>query len=146
MNFLPLWTATVWPTISGTTVERRDQVLTTFLSPDELRATILSRRCPSTNGPFFVERDMGFLYFRRLTMSALVRLLLRVLRPFVFQPHGEHGWRPPDVFPSPPPIGWSTGFMATPRLCDFQPSQRLRPALPIEMFSCSRLPTWPMVA
>ena len=27
-----------------------------------------------------------------------------------------------------------------------QPSQRLRPAFPIEMFSCSRLPTWPMVA
>src|SRR5450759_1016253 len=26
-------------------------------------------------------------------------------------------------------IGWSTGFIATPRLCGFQPSQRLRPAL-----------------
>ena len=27
MNFFPLCTAIVWPTISGTTVERRDQVL-----------------------------------------------------------------------------------------------------------------------
>ena len=32
MNFLPLCTASVWPTISGITVERRDQVLTTFFS------------------------------------------------------------------------------------------------------------------
>ena len=32
MNFLPLCTAIVWPTISGTTVERRDQVLMTFFS------------------------------------------------------------------------------------------------------------------
>ena len=27
MNFFPLWTAIVWPTISGMIVERRDQVL-----------------------------------------------------------------------------------------------------------------------
>ena len=32
MNFLPLCTAIVWPTISGTTVDRRDQVLMTFFS------------------------------------------------------------------------------------------------------------------
>ena len=32
MNFFPLCTAIVWPTISGTTVDRRDQVLMTFLS------------------------------------------------------------------------------------------------------------------
>ena len=31
MNFLPLCTASVWPTISGITVDRRDQVLMTFL-------------------------------------------------------------------------------------------------------------------
>src|SRR5512134_4091701 len=133
--------ASVWPTISGTTVERRDQVLTTFFSPAAFSAAIFVRRWPSTNGPFLVERDIAFFSrpyaFRRLTMSASVRLLLRVLKPLVFQPHGEHGCRPPDVFPSPPPIGWSTGFIATPRLCDFQPSQRLRPALPIETFSCS---------
>src|SRR5262245_33922364 len=27
MNFFPLWTASVWPTISGVIIERRDQVL-----------------------------------------------------------------------------------------------------------------------
>ena len=32
MNFLPLCTASVCPTISGITVERRDQVLMTFFS------------------------------------------------------------------------------------------------------------------
>ena len=32
MNFFPLCTAIVWPTISGITVERRDQVLMTFFS------------------------------------------------------------------------------------------------------------------
>src|SRR5204863_6072419 len=32
MNFFPLWTASVCPTISGITVDRRDQVLMTFLS------------------------------------------------------------------------------------------------------------------
>ncbi len=30
-------------------------------------------------------------------------------------PQGETGWRPPEVLPSPPPIGWSIGFIATPR-------------------------------
>ncbi len=83
---------------------------------------------------------------RRRTMNPSVRLLLRVFMPFVFQPHGDVGWRPPEVLPSPPPIGWSTGFIATPRLCGRQPIQRLRPALPIETFSCSRFPTWPIVA
>ena len=79
-------------------------------------------------------------------MKPSVRLLFRVFMPFVFQPQGEVGCRPPDVFPSPPPIGWSTGFIATPRTWGLKPIQRLRPAFPIEMFSCSRLPTWPIVA
>ena len=29
-------------------------------------------------------------------------------------PQGVHGWRPPEDLPSPPPIGWSIGFIATP--------------------------------
>ena len=32
INFLPLCTAMVWPTISGMMVERRDQVRSTFFS------------------------------------------------------------------------------------------------------------------
>src|SRR5665213_720749 len=60
-------------------------------------------------------------------------------------PHGDTGWRPPDDLPSPPPNGWSTGFMATPRVCGRLPFQRLRPALPILISSASELPTVPRV-
>src|ERR1019366_8565934 len=61
MNFLPLWTASVWPTMSGRIVERRDQVFKTRFSPAAFIAVIFSRSGASTNGPFFVERDMCFL-------------------------------------------------------------------------------------
>ena len=56
MNFFPLCTASVWPTISGITVERRDQVLMTFFSDPRFITSIFSRRCVSTKGPFFSER------------------------------------------------------------------------------------------
>src|SRR5436309_8814785 len=72
--------------------------------------------------------------------------LLRVLPPLDSTPVGLHGWRPPAVRPSPPPIGWLTGFIDVPRLCGLRPSQRLRPALPRLMFMWSALPMVPMVA
>src|SRR5215470_2635258 len=62
MNFLPLCTAMVWPIISGTIVERRDQVLTTFFSLRVFSPSTFSRRWPSTNGPFFNERAMDSLF------------------------------------------------------------------------------------
>ena len=55
-NFLPLCTASVCPTISGITVDRRDQVLMTFLSAPRFIASIFSRSGVSTKGPFF--RDL----------------------------------------------------------------------------------------
>ncbi len=58
-------------------------------------------------------------------------------------PLGLVGWRPPEVRPSPPPCGWSTGFMTTPRTVGRLPFQRFRPALPMLMMSCSELPTAP---
>src|SRR5262245_65647864 len=67
------------------------------------------------------------------------------VRPSVL-PQGDTGWRPPEDLPSPPPRGWSTGFMATPRVCGRTPFQRLRPALPTLTSSCSGLPTSPTVA
>src|SRR5439155_21062870 len=63
-----------------------------------------------------------------------------------FLPHGLVGWRPPDDFPSPPPIGWSTGFIATPRTDGRFDFQRARPAFPSCTSSCSALPTSPTVA
>ena len=52
MNFFPLCTASVCPTISGITVERRDQVLMTFFSPPRFITSIFSSSGVSTNGPF----------------------------------------------------------------------------------------------
>src|SRR6266853_4578506 len=46
---------------SGTMVERRDQVLIGRLSLEDCAASTFFNRCPSTNGPFFNERDiLGF--------------------------------------------------------------------------------------
>src|SRR3954453_5508693 len=61
-------------------------------------------------------------------------------------PHGLVGGRPPELLPSPPPSGWSTGFIATPRTLGRLPSQRLLPALPTESSSSSALPPSPIVA
>src|SRR3990170_8676541 len=62
-----------------------------------------------------------------------------------FLPQGDVGWRPPEDLPSPPPSGWSTGFIATPRTDGRLRIQRLRPAFPREISSCSGLPTTPTV-
>ena len=56
MNFRPLCTAMVCPTISGITVERRDQVLMTFFSPPRFMTSTFSRSGTSTNGPFFNDQ------------------------------------------------------------------------------------------
>src|SRR5215469_16960490 len=48
--------------MSGTIVERRDQVFTTFFSLRVLSASTFSRKWPSTNGPFFVERAIACLF------------------------------------------------------------------------------------
>src|SRR5215471_5628137 len=52
----------VWPIMSGTIVERRDQVFTTFFSLRVFSPSTFSRRCPSTNGPFFNERAISLLF------------------------------------------------------------------------------------
>src|ERR1700722_15200279 len=92
------------------------------------------------------KRTKASYLLLRLTINTSVRLLLRVLYPRVGCPHGVTGWRPPEVLPSPPPCGWSTGFIETPRFDGLIPFHRLRPALPIVTFSWSVLPTWPIVA
>src|ERR1700730_15035293 len=103
-NFRPLCTAIVWPTISGVTVERRDQVLMTFFSRSRFIVSTFFARWSSTKGPFFSERAIYFLPLR-LTMNFVVRLLRRVLYPFAVWPQGLTGRRPPEVLPSPPPSG-----------------------------------------
>src|SRR6266852_8419919 len=52
----------VCPIMSGTIVERRDHVLTTFFSFRAFKPSTFSRRWPSTNGPFFSERAIASLF------------------------------------------------------------------------------------
>src|SRR5580698_6815229 len=84
--------------------------------------------------------------WREATMNLSVALFDRVFLPLVGLPHGLTGWRPPDDLPSPPPCGWSTGFITTPRLCGRHPNQRVRPAFPIEVFIWSGFDTAPIEA
>jgi hypothetical protein len=56
MNFFPLCTAKVWPTMSGVIVERRDQVRITFFSFFWFSPSTFSCRWPSTNAPLLNDR------------------------------------------------------------------------------------------
>src|SRR5205807_8822679 len=128
-------------------VERRLQVLMTFFSPFSLSTSTFLRRWSSTNGPFLRLRGMGsYLRLprvrRRRMMSFWDGLVLSRVRPSAL-PHGDTGWRPPDDLHSPPPSGWSTGLMATPRVWGRTPFHPSRPALTSETSLASGLPTLP---
>src|SRR5205814_846008 len=73
MNFPPLCTASVCPTISGTTVERRDQVLMTFFSAPRFITSIFSSSEVSTNGPFFSDLLIKALIAERAEFGFLPR-------------------------------------------------------------------------
>src|SRR5919107_3355967 len=131
-------------------VERRDQVLIGARAFLSCASSAFFSSDSSTNGPFQTERAMaGYLFFfawRERMISLAVCLLLRVRAPLVGLPHGVTGWRPPEVRPSPPPCGWSTGFLATPRVSGRLPIQRVRPALAKVWLPLSGLDTAPTVA
>jgi hypothetical protein len=59
MNFLPLWTAKVSPTISGIIVDRLDQVLMTFASFVLRASSAFFIKWESTKGPFLIERAIN---------------------------------------------------------------------------------------
>src|SRR6185503_18981708 len=85
MNLRPLCTAMVWPTISGTTVDRRDQVLRTFLSLFRFITSTFSRRGTSTKGPFFSDLDILLSSARcayERVRSAELQLRVRTARTF----------------------------------------------------------------
>src|ERR1700712_3437221 len=92
----------------------------------------------------------GVPYFFRLwrlrRMNLLVDLFERVFLPLVGLPHGVTGWRPPDVPPSPPPCGWSTGFLAAPRVSGPRPRPPGRAALAKVWLPLSGFDTAPTVA
>src|SRR5437868_14942224 len=57
--------------MSGTIVDRRDQVFTTFFSLRVFSASTFSRRWPSTNGPFFSERAIACLFLHAAQTTPL---------------------------------------------------------------------------
>src|SRR5213594_5273612 len=85
--------ANVWPIISGTIVDRRDQVLRILFSPPAFICSIRPSKRASTNGPLDTERGMvvqkELAYgFRLAMMNFLVCLFRRVLYPLAFWPQG----------------------------------------------------------
>src|SRR4029453_11388544 len=145
----PSCTAIVCPTISGKIVEARDQVRIIRLSPAAFIDSMRLKSRSLTNGPFLDDLGIYLLSLPRRrprTINLSDSLCFgRVRFPIVGTPHGVTGWWPFDL-PSPPPCGWSTGFIAVPRTEGRLPSHRLRPALPLDSFEWSVFPTWPTVA
>src|ERR1700716_1596344 len=126
--------------------DARAQARMTFFSRVAFSLATFSCRLWSMKGPFLVER-LTYFFSRRRMMSLLEAFFgFRVREPRAGLPQGVFGLPPGPVLPSPPPWGWSFGFIVAPRTVGRLPSQRLRPALPPDSFSCSMLPTWPMVA
>src|SRR5580692_1409812 len=77
MCWRPLCTAMVRPTMSGTIIERRDQVLMGLRSLRAAATCTFLARCRSTNGPFFVER--GICSSTHLVLATLHDHVVRAL-------------------------------------------------------------------
>src|SRR6266516_18518 len=106
----------VWPSIAGTTMERRDHVLMTFLVPLSFWTATFLIRWSSTKGPFFrlrgiVRCSYRFFLLRRRTIIRSLDLLAWRVRPSGL-PHGLTGGRPPELLPSPPPRRAATALPA----------------------------------
>src|SRR5213078_619801 len=72
LKVFPLCTKNVWPTKSGVTIERRDQVLIGFFAPELFILSIFSRRYDSTKGPFFNDLAIKVKFVPKLSSRAPV--------------------------------------------------------------------------
>ena len=138
----------VKPIMLGKIVERRDQVRRGFLSPLSNRFLYLLQQVQVNKGPFLRERGMAYplKLFATATYDEFISTLVAAgLLTFGLNAHGVTGCLP-KLRPSPPPCGWSTGFIAVPRTVGRTPRQRAAPALPRTRSICSALPTSPRVA
>src|SRR5688500_4997064 len=109
-----------------------------FFSPRVFIPSILAKSLGSAYGPFFKDRPIVVApllttYLPLRTIYFVVRLFRRVLKPRAGLPHGVIGLlRPTGDLPSPPPWGWSRGFITTPLFAGRLPSHRTLPALPYD--------------
>ena len=89
-----------------------------------------------------------FLAFLDLTIYLFDALFLfLVLTPRVFFPHGDIGdGLPIGDLPSPPPCGWSLGFITDPLTVGLTPICLFLPALPHLTRLCAAFETSPIVA
>src|SRR3990172_377343 len=104
MNFLPLWTANVKPTMSGVMVERLDQVLMTFLSFSSTALRTFLSRLGSTYGPFLIDRatdDSPLRLFPAFYDVGIGSLVLPGLVPLGRFPPRRAGMPPPGGFSLP---------------------------------------------
>ena len=91
--------------------------------------------------------SFDYLLRRRRIKLSLYLFLFLVLLPSAGYPQGVVGaFLPIGALPSPPPWGWSTGFITTPLTTGRFPSQRFDPALPKSFPFTPTLPTCPTVA
>src|SRR5436309_12758169 len=94
----PSCTAIVWPTISGKTVEVRDQVRTMRFELEVFISSIRLISRSSTNGPFFELRLTSALPFLAAAAAAndqLVRLLVLATGALAERGHAPGGDRVP---------------------------------------------------
>src|SRR5271154_7569878 len=75
----PLCTAMVRPTMSGMTIERRDQVLIGRRSFLPLAVCTFLARCRSTKGPFLRERGTAISSLNSFVLAALDDHAVRTL-------------------------------------------------------------------
>ena len=127
----------------GMIVERRDQVLITFFWPFSLRSSTFLSRWSSTKGPFFRLRGISDLPLSPARSApgdgarAASGTACSVAGAALGLAPGRHRVTTTRGLALATTVRWSTGFMATPRVCGRTPFQRLQPALPILTRSCS---------
>ena len=103
-------------TNSGEIEDLRDQI---FLFKRRSLFFFILNRNASTKLPFHIDRRGMNSEFLRFDSAPARNPAL------VGFPQGETEGLPPFVRPSPPPWGWSTGFIATPRTKGRLPNHRL---------------------
>src|SRR4030043_2483762 len=90
---------------------------------------------------------MYYLFLLLIIYLSVLLFFFLVLYPRVGLPHGVTGFLPELLFfPSPPPWGWSIGFIAVPRTPGLTPSHLFLPAFPSRIISCVVFPIWPIHA
>src|SRR5260370_185139 len=72
LKIFPLCTRNVWPTKSGVTIERRDQVLIAFFEPEAFILSIFSKKSDSTNSPSFIVFPLWHFH-QRVTSFEVVQ-------------------------------------------------------------------------